>query len=145
MTTLARIAAAMALATAACTTQNGGITASGPSSSDIVAIDRAFDLRAGQTARVEGTSLTISFTGVIEDSRCPVDVQCVWAGNGAATLVITDDTGAKSSVVLNTTLAPRFVRLSVYDITLTGLKPDPRQGTPIAQVDYVATLRVTRP
>jgi hypothetical protein len=137
------IAAIMALA--ACTTPNNAITASGPAASDVVNIDRDFDLKAGQSARVDGTGLTVSFVSVPEDSRCPIDVVCVWAGNGAVSLVITDDTGAKNTIVLNTTLSPRSVRTSGYEISLTGLKPAPKQGSPIPLADYVATLRVTRP
>ena len=144
MTWLFRIASAVILATTGCTSPNGGITATGPSSSGVVGVDRDFDLRAGQTARVEGTGLTVSFVNVTEDSRCPVEVLCVWAGNGAVSLVLTDDSGAKSSVVLNTTLSPRSVRVPGYEITLTGLKPDPKQGAPIPLVNYVASLRVTR-
>ncbi len=133
------------LAVASCTTPNGAITASGPSSSDVVSVDRDFELRPGQTARVDGTAVTVSFVGVPEDSRCPVDVQCVWAGNGAVSLVLTDDTSARTNVVLHTTLSPRSVRLSGYEISLTGLKPDPKQGSPIPLANYVATLRITRP
>ena len=130
---------------AACTTPNNAITASGPSASDVVNIDRDFDLKPGQTARVDGAALTVSFIGVPEDSRCPTDVVCIWAGNGAVSLSITDDTGAKNNVVLNTTLSPRSVRSSAYEISLTGLKPAPKQASPIPLAEYVATLRITRP
>ena len=133
------------LALAACTTPNTAITASGPAASGVVNIDRDFDLKPGQTARVDGAAFSVSFVSVPEDSRCPTGVQCVWAGNGAVSLVITDDTGAKTTVVLNTTLSPRSVRAAGYEISLTGLKPDPKPGSPIPLAEYVATLRVTRP
>jgi hypothetical protein len=145
MRTLTFFAVAATLAVGGCTTPNNAITASGPAASDVVNIDRDFDLKPGQTARVDGTALTVSFVGVPEDSRCPTDVVCVWAGNGAVSLVITDDTGAKTTVVLNTTLSPRSVRSSLYEISLTGLKPAPKQASPIPLADYVATLRITRP
>jgi len=143
--TLAFLAVGAALAVAGCTTSNGAIGAAGPPSTQVVAVDRDFELKPGQTARVDGTALTISFVGVTEDSRCPVDVQCVWAGNGAVSLLLTDDTGARSSAILHTTLTPRSVRASGYEIILTGLKPDPKQGSPIPLPNYVATFRVTRP
>jgi starvation-inducible outer membrane lipoprotein len=139
------LAAGAALALAGCTTSNGGLAASGPTSTDVVAVDRDFDLKHGQTARLDGTGVTVSFVGVPEDSRCPVDVQCVWAGNGAVSLVVTDETGGKTTVILNTMLSPRSVRVSGYEIGLTGLRPDPKQSSPIPLANYVATLRVTRP
>jgi len=145
MRSLALLTVAASLAVSACTTANTGITASGPSASDVIAVDRDFDLKPGQTARVGGTAITVSFVGVPEDSRCPVDVQCVWAGNGAVSLVVTDETGAKSTVILNTTLSPRSARVSGYEINFAGLKPEPKQGSPIPLANYVATLRVTRP
>ena len=145
MRTLTFISIAVTFLVAGCTTPNGAISASGPSASDVVNIDRDFELKPGQTARLDGTAFSVSFVGVPEDSRCPTDVVCVWAGNGAVSLVVTDDTGAKSTVVLNTTISPRSVRTSGYEISLTGLKPDPRQSSPIPLANYVATLRVTRP
>lgn len=145
MRTLTLFAHAATLVLGACTTASTGITASGPSASDVIAVDRDFDLKPGQTARVDGTAITVSFVGVPEDSRCPADVQCVWAGNGAVSLVVTDETGAKSTVILNTTLTPRSARVSGYEISFTGLKPEPKQGSPIPLANYVATLRVTRP
>jgi hypothetical protein len=145
MRSLLLLTVAAALAVSACTTANTGITASGPSASDVIAVDRDFDLKPGQTARVDGTAITVSFVGVPEDSRCPVDVQCVWAGNGAVSLVVTDETGARSTVILNTTLSPRSARVSGYEINFAGLKPEPKQGSPIPLANYVATLRVTRP
>src|SRR5687767_4066909 len=145
MRTLASLALGAVLATTGCTTPSGGITASGPAASDVIAVDRDFDLKPGRTARVDGTAITVSFVGVPEDSRCPTDVQCVWAGNGAVSLVVTDETGARSTVILNTTLSPRSARVSGYEINFAGLKPEPKQGSPIPLANYVATLRVTRP
>jgi hypothetical protein len=145
MRSFAYVGIGAVVALAACTTPNTGITASGPPASDLIAVDRDFDLKPGQTARVAGTGITVSFVGVPEDSRCPADVQCVWAGNGAVSLVVTDETGAKSTVILHTTLTPRSARVSGYEINFTGLKPEPKQGSPIPLANYVATLRVTRP
>ena len=47
-----------------------------------VLINREFSLGIGQTASVEGEKLFIKFKAVLEDSRCPINVVCVWAGNG---------------------------------------------------------------
>ncbi|HYN79880.1 MAG TPA: hypothetical protein VES88_00140 [Gemmatimonadaceae bacterium] len=145
MRCFAYVRVASVVAVAACTTPNTAITASGPSGSDVISLDRDFELRPGQTARLDETAIAVSFMGVPEDSRCPADVQCVWAGNGAVSLVVTDGTGAKSTVILNTTLSPRSATVSGYEIGFTGLKPDPKQGSPIPLANYVATLRVTRP
>lgn len=142
LTFLASVGATIALG--ACTGSGGVIGSSGPPSSIVVSVDRDFDLSPGQSARVDGSALTISFVGVTEDSRCPEGVVCVWAGNGAVSLSLADGSGAKSAVSLNTTLTPRSVASGGYEFSLVGLKPGPKAGTAIPQTSYVATLRAVR-
>ena len=102
---------------------------------------REFDVAVGQEARVKGSNVVIRFRGVTNDSRCPSDVQCVWAGNAVAGFDLSGDGTADAS--LNTTLEPKSARYSGYTITLVGLKPAPKSGTPIPVLEYVATLRIT--
>ena len=105
-----------------------------------VEVGREFDIAVGQEAKVEGTSVVIRFRGVTNDSRCPSNVQCVWAGNAVAGF---DLRGAGTSDgSLNTTLEPKSVRYGGYTISLVGLKPIPRSGSTIPELEYVATLRV---
>ena len=40
----------------------------------------ALTLAYGATTEAAGGDLGLTFTGVIEDSRCPADVACVWSG-----------------------------------------------------------------
>ena len=103
---------------------------------------REFDIGVGQTVEVQGTSVTIRFSGVAEDSRCPVDVQCVWAGNAIVRLAISTAGGVATDASLNTTLEPKSTTTSGYTIRLAGLKPFPRSGTTIPASSYMATLEV---
>lgn len=107
-----------------------------------VPVDREFDLGVGQDARVQGTPVTIIFLGVSEDSRCPADVQCVWAGNAAARLVLSSSAGPSTDAALNTTLEPRTVIFSGYRVRVVGVKPARRSGVSIPAGDYVVTLEV---
>jgi len=103
-------------------------------------VGREFDIAVGQEARLQGSNLVIRFRGVTNDSRCPSDVQCVWAGNAVAGF---DLSGAgQSDALLNTTLDPKSVNYSGYTIALVGLKPTPKSGSNIPALEYVATLRV---
>jgi hypothetical protein len=108
----------------------------------LVQTGREFDIAAGQTVEVQGTPMTIRFSGVAEDSRCPVDVQCVWAGNAIVRLAISTSGGATTDATLNTTLDPKSTTTSGYTIRLAGLKPVPRSGTTIPASSYLATLEV---
>ncbi|HEX2722464.1 MAG TPA: hypothetical protein VHM24_06065 [Gemmatimonadaceae bacterium] len=105
---------------------------------------REFDVAAGQEARVEGTPIVIRFQGVSNDSRCPADVQCVWAGNATVRFSVTRADGSSVESTLNTTLEPRVVTFDGFTLTLVALKPTPRAGKPVPAADYVATLQVTR-
>ena len=128
----------------ACGGMGSATGTSGPPTSKVVLVDSDFDLAAGQSARVDGSALTISFKEVTEDSRCPLGVMCIWAGNAAVSLTITDGAGAKNQVVLNTTLTPQAVKIGGYEISLVDLQPIRRRDVTIPPASYVATLHVSR-
>ena len=50
-------------------------------------LDTQFQLQLNQTAVISSENLKIHFTNITEDSRCPSDAQCVWAGR--ATIAVT--------------------------------------------------------
>ena len=103
-------------------------------------VGREFDIAVGQEAKLQGSNVVIRFRGVTNDSRCPSDVQCVWAGNAVAGFDLSG--AAQSDASLNTTLDPKSVSYAGYTIALVGLKPTPKSGSTIPALEYVATLRV---
>lgn len=135
--------ALLIIAAAACA-GSGAAVGSTPSATKVVAIGQDFDLAPGQTAVVDGGALSVTFVTVAEDSRCPTGVQCVWAGNGAVALMVDTPGTGKQTVTLNTTLTPRTVKAGPYEISLVGLKPYPKQGSPIPPATYAATLQIIR-
>ena len=85
--------------------------------------------------------LTIRFTSVLEDSRCPTGVQCAWEGNAEIMLELSG--GDLETVHLNT--GPQFPRTEIYNgytITLQELKPYPTEGMSIGENDYTAVLSI---
>ena len=101
-----------------------------------------FDMSVGQEVQVQGTPVTIRFVGISEDSRCPSDVQCVWAGDAVARLVIASQGTAGTEASLHTTLDPKSVTFGGYNVRLAAVKPVPRSGTSIPAASYVVTLEV---
>lgn len=95
----------------------------------------------GESRVVPGTTTTIAFLRVAEDSRCPLDVDCVWAGNGRVELRLSG-AGAEREVALNTTQGSREVEYAGLRIGLQALDPYPRTTTPTDPDDYVATFVV---
>lgn len=107
-----------------------------------VRLDEPFPLRMEQTAEVTGTPLRLRFEEVLEDSRCPADVMCVWAGNARVRLLLEADTDP-AELLLNTGLEPRAAPAAGYLVTLEAVQPGTHSERAIQPADYVVTLRVS--
>lgn len=117
--------------------QNGRNTATG------VATAGEFRMRVGQSIAIDGDALTITFIEVTEDSRCPSNVVCVWAGNAAIRLNVMARNSEASSTELNTNLDPGSVDYGAFTIELVALVPSPHTERTISPDEYVATLLVS--
>jgi hypothetical protein len=106
---------------------------------------QAFALPLGQTAAVKGTDVRLTFKDVRTDSRCPVDVQCVWAGEAKIGVVVSQKGTSEETRVL--TLAPADSEATAGNlrIRLVGLTPVPRQADAGTARPYVAQLVVDQP
>jgi hypothetical protein len=102
-----------------------------------------FTLPIDQTINLEDGG-SITFDGVSEDSRCPSDVQCVWAGQVIADLTVTGPQGQSGQVSL-TLMGGQSdpVITGDYTITLLAVDPYPESSGPFDASSYVATLQVT--
>ena len=105
-----------------------------------------FVLRVGQTAALGGGfGVSLTFEAVREDSRCPVGVSCIWAGDAVVAITVDDTAGGTKTLELHTN--GRFVTEAALDghvVRLVALSPTPRQGSTIPVDEYEATLVVTR-
>ncbi|MBZ0114423.1 MAG: hypothetical protein K8J08_18315 [Thermoanaerobaculia bacterium] len=102
--------------------------------------DSEVTLSIGQTVRIAAGELT--FEQVPEDSRCPVDVDCIWAGDALVVLRLRSDLSA-TPVELHTGIEPRATRLGDTLVELIGVVPQPVSDSTIPQGAYRATLRLT--
>ncbi len=53
-----------------------------------VKLGEEFSLSIGQRATISGENLGITFLKVLEDSRCPKNVTCIWAGRATSLVSI---------------------------------------------------------
>ena len=92
---------------------------------------------------VTAKGLKIEFVELVEDSRCPADVQCVWAGNAKIKVRVTKN--GKSQVLelemVTKGMKPNFGN---YRLTLKGLSPELRSNVRINRNGYVATIEVKK-
>jgi hypothetical protein len=107
-------------------------------------INKEFSLGIGQTASIEGEGPVIKFKAVLEDSRCPVNAVCVWAGNGKVKFEVIDIDGQNKTVILNTEEEPRATILRKHKLELISLSPPRIDGASISPGDYAVTLRVEK-
>ena len=108
-----------------------------------VRLGEEFQMRIGQRVKVSGTHLFIDFIDVLEDTRCPADLLCGWAGNATLNLDLTWKGRQPNSVLVNTTSGPAQAEIRRFIVKLVKLEPLPLVGRPIDRADYVATLIVT--
>jgi hypothetical protein len=117
--------------------------ASGGRPSVPAALDRDFRLERGETAAVGAEGLTVRFIAVVEDSRCPLGVQCVRAGEAKVQLALRAPGSGGDNLILATEGGqPRYASFATYDVHLVALEPRRRPDDP--HPPYVATLRVSR-
>ena len=104
-------------------------------------IGRAFDIKIGETIAVGDLKLT--FQRVANDSRCPIDAICVWAGDAEIALRI--EQGSQAAVAaLHTHLEPKQTVWNGYTIQFVSLAPSQSSASPIDPSRYQAQLVVTR-
>lgn len=137
------LAVSLGLGVAAAPRGDVSLPEASPVASDIPAsLDRPFVLQVGGSATLEG-GLWITFGSVMEDSRCPTDVQCVWEGN--AEIAIEVGTADEPAVLLrlntNTGFATEATFRS-YTISLIDLQPYPSTA-PKTVEPYRASLVVS--
>jgi len=116
--------------------------AAGPSRG--VALDVPFDLRVGESAAVEDELLTLTFHGVANDSRCPIDAVCIVAGDATLRLGLRRLPRPESLLEVRTPDGPAGL-YDGYAVEALRLLPAPRAATPTDPAAYVATLLVRRP
>lgn len=106
-------------------------------SPDEYQLGEEFELKFGEQASLENGKLLITFKEVLEDSRCPEGVTCVWAGNAQIVLILND-----IEATLNTYLEQQQRNVTGYHIKLKSLIPYPVYEEVIEKETYVASLVV---
>ncbi len=105
----------------------------------------------GETMRVQinkekrfaKSKLSVRFVELVEDSRCPTDTNCVWAGNAKIKIRVTKY-GRSHELTLDTNGPNQTVTAEGYSIKFVDLTPEPRSNIRINRNGYVATLEAVR-
>lgn len=124
------------VALAACKSPGGG--------NYLVTLDKPADvlLAHGQSVLVGEEPLRIAFRDVMEDSRCPSDVQCVWEGNGKVRLGLALGGAPETTADVNTSTPATRAYIGGYRISLIDLMPNPVSTSSIPPNTYRVRLLV---
>jgi hypothetical protein len=104
----------------------------------------AFSLPVGKTAALGGSTSRITFREVREDSRCPANAVCIWAGDAKIEIVVTRGEGAGESKILSLSPPNNEGRLGDLFVRFVGLAPYPGTFDPNTPRPYVAELVIRR-
>lgn len=106
-------------------------------------LDEPFSLKIGESMRLDAAGLELRFLDVPRDSRCPLDVSCIVAGEAHVVIQAVTEAGGSELVFK---LAPKGSDEQVFQgflVTVSALEPQTEETKPIAAADFVATLVVT--
>jgi len=106
-------------------------------------IGTPFRIGIGQSVRLESAGIELGFDEVLEDSRCPADVVCVWAGTARLKAWVRA-TGTERRELELKTFPRQPLRVDAFEIDVQALEPFPYSNVRIDKRGYVATLVVTR-
>jgi hypothetical protein len=98
-------------------------------------------LKKGDVYNLEH-GLLISLDSVLEDSRCPANALCIWAGNAKVRLAFFDGE-FWNRFVLNSDFQNEIVMYG-YRIKLINLSPYPITNVAIQQSDYKVELLIMK-
>lgn len=76
---------------------------------------------------------------ILEDSRCPIDVQCIQAGTVRVQAEVMFNETTHNIFILN-----QSQKIGAMTVTLTDVSPAPKAGVKIDEDDYVLTFKVVK-
>jgi len=115
--------------------------------SSLPALGSQFDLKVDQATKLKSEDISVKLLNVTNDSRCPSDVVCVWAGQVSVTLNITENGKNLGDVTLtlgvsNPDLAVK--NIGDYSVKVIAVNPYPISTHKIEPSEYIVTLVVSK-
>lgn len=96
-----------------------------------VALGEEFTLRVAETAQVAETGLRVGYVELVDDSRCPPEVTCVWEGDAVVRVSLSATGGIEPKrVELHTyTGQTQHVTYAGYRVALVDVARDASTAT----------------
>lgn len=96
-------------------------------------------VQVGKAATETHSKIKIQFVEMVEDSRCPKGVDCVWAGNAKIKIKVTKG-GKSQTIEINSGVPNKDNTFSGYEFVLRSLTPEPATNIRIDRNGYIAVI-----
>jgi len=104
--------------------------------------NKSISVKLRTEKKVSNTGIRVKFLEMVEDSRCPRDTNCIWAGNAKIRIEVSK--GSRSQIIeLNTNTPNKENRFGGYEFKVASLTPEPRSNIRINPRGYVAVISLT--
>lgn len=103
-----------------------------------IELDESLVIKLHQTLSINNFNVT--FSGV-SDSRCPLDVTCIWAGRASATFHIYNKMHSQTITLITNENTTSYV--DSYEISLIDILPYPVSTKDISE-EYIATISISK-
>ena len=120
------------------------VMAFGSLSAAVLGRTETLRVQVNKEKRFPKSKLTVRFVELVDDSRCPTDTNCIWAGNGKIKVSVKAGSGPAKVFEMDTNGTNKTVSHGGYQITLKDLTPHPRSNIRINRNGYVATFEAQR-
>ena len=97
--------------------------------------DGSIDAKLGQTVRFG--SMKVTPLKVLEDSRCPMEARCIWAGRVRLSVRVTTDAGS----AVRELASDKPLQVADGQLTLQGTMPPRSTQRTLVPSDYRLTLK----
>jgi len=86
----------------------------------------------GEAALVANTGISVKFDSVEQDSRCPINAKCLWAGVAIVNVTVINGEGELKNIKLSSVNFEAFNKIEKVfgkNIELMAVLPNPSAGT----------------
>ena len=113
-------------------------SASAPGS-HVASLDQEIQLAPAERAVYESQGLTVEFVRITDDSRCPTDAQCVWAGEVKVQVATRIGT---AEPVQHEIKAGDYATVGAFRVVVVNVQPIPVSTRQISPEEYRVTMKM---
>lgn len=109
-------------------------------------LGQEFEAAYQQAVILASEKLSFVFQSLVQDSRCPSDVTCIWAGNVTIKVQLTQNGTELGTAELTLGATPESTaKIGNYQLTLLEVTPYPKSTESRSPADYRVKMRIDKP